>query len=179
MKHKSNAKKFAKTFLNIAGPAKAESAIKELSVLNDLLAKNRDFRGFLLGPQFTPAEKEKSFKKFGKIMKLSEATIKFIIYLLQKSAVSLLAEITAFAEAVHLEKKKRASAVVFTPDTITKQTELRLQSALKKLTGKDTHISIKFDPSLLGGILVKVGSTIYDSSIKGQLRLLKAELIKE
>ena len=112
-------------------------------------------------------------------MKLSEATIKFIIYLLQKSAVSLLAEITAFAEAVHLEKKKRASAVVFTPDTITKQTELRLQSALKKLTGKDTHISIKFDPSLLGGILVKVGSTIYDSSIKGQLRLLKAELIKE
>jgi len=34
------------------------------------------------------------------------------------------------------------------------------------------------DPSLLGGILIKIGSTMYDTSIKGQLRLLKDELIK-
>jgi F-type H+-transporting ATPase subunit delta len=34
------------------------------------------------------------------------------------------------------------------------------------------------DPTLLGGFIVKVGSTMYDSSIKGQLRLLKDELIK-
>ena len=43
---------------------------------------------------------------------------------------------------------------------------------------REVDIEYVMDPSLLGGILVKVGSTMYDSSVKGQLRLLKDELIK-
>jgi F0F1-type ATP synthase delta subunit len=49
---------------------------------------------------------------------------------------------------------------------------------LKKLTDRDLDIEYVMDPSLLGGIQVKVGSMIYDTSIKSQLRLLKNELIK-
>jgi F0F1-type ATP synthase delta subunit len=49
---------------------------------------------------------------------------------------------------------------------------------LKKLIDRDVDLETVLDPSLLGGVLVKVGSTMYDSSIKGQLRLLKDELIK-
>ena len=45
-------------------------------------------------------------------------------------------------------------------------------------TDPDVDMEYVMDPSLLGGILVKVGSTMYDSSVKGQLRLLKDELIK-
>jgi F0F1-type ATP synthase delta subunit len=54
----------------------------------------------------------------------------------------------------------------------------RLKGSLKKLINKDVDLDYVLDPSLLGGVLVKVGSTMYDSSIKGQLRLLKDELIK-
>jgi F0F1-type ATP synthase delta subunit len=46
------------------------------------------------------------------------------------------------------------------------------------LIERDVDIEFVLEPSLLGGVLVKVGSTMYDSSIKGQLRLLKDELIK-
>lgn len=178
MKHRTNAKKFAKIFLTIVGFEKAEPAIKEISVLNEIVSKSKDFKGLLLGPQFTLAEKEKAIKKIGEILKLSDNTRKFIIYLSQKAAIGLLADITAIAIATYLEKNKKANAIVFTPVQITKQTELRLQSALKKLTEKDIDINVVIDPSLLGGILVRVGSTMYDSSIKGQLKLLKDELIK-
>ncbi len=178
MKNRTSAKKFAKIFLNIAGPDKAESAVKELSIVTETANKSKDFKGLLLGPQFTQAEKEKVIKKICGILKLSEITTKFIIYLSEKAAVWLLADIASIAAALYLESRKKAHAVVFTPAKITKETEIRLQSALKKLTEKDVDLNVVIDPSLLGGILVRVGSTMYDSSIKGQLRLLKAELIK-
>ena len=77
-----------------------------------------------------------------------------------------------------LEKKKRAKATVLTPVEISAKHAERLKGLWKKLIGKDVDMEFVMEPSLLGGILVKVGSTMYDSSIKGQLRLLKDELIK-
>jgi F0F1-type ATP synthase delta subunit len=53
-----------------------------------------------------------------------------------------------------------------------------LKNALKNITKMDVEVENQVDPSLLGGFVVKVGSTIYDNSLKGQLRLLKAELMK-
>lgn len=178
MKNRTSAKRFAKIFLNIAGPDKAESAVKELSIMNEIAGKSKDFKGLLLGPQFTQAEKEKTIKKIGEIFKLSDTTTKFITYLSQKAAIGLLVDISAIANALYLESRKKSRAVVFTPAKITKETEVRLHSALKKLTERDVDLNVVIDPSFIGGILVKVGSTMYDTSIRGQLKLLKAKLIK-
>jgi len=64
------------------------------------------------------------------------------------------------------------------PIEISKDREGSLKASLKKITDRDVDLEYVIDPSLLGGILVKVGSTMYDTSIRGQLRLLKDELIK-
>jgi F0F1-type ATP synthase delta subunit len=65
-----------------------------------------------------------------------------------------------------------------TPIEIKKEQEDSLKSSLKKMMDRDVDIEYVMDPSLLGGILVKVGSTMYDTSIRSQLRLLRYELIK-
>ena len=46
------------------------------------------------------------------------------------------------------------------------------------MTSREVEVEFSEDPSLIGGVLIKVGSTMLDGSIKGQLRLLKEELIK-
>ncbi|PIP71230.1 MAG: hypothetical protein COW90_01095 [Nitrospirae bacterium CG22_combo_CG10-13_8_21_14_all_44_11] len=79
---------------------------------------------------------------------------------------------------MYLEKKRRAKAVVLTSIEISKDYEERLKRSLNKLTDRDVDIEFVMEPALLGGIIVKVGSTMYDTSIKGQLRLLRDELIK-
>jgi len=104
--------------------------------------------------------------------------VKFVIFLTENRVVAALSEILKTATAIYLEKKKQAKAVVFTPVEVSKGHEERLKASLKKLLDRDVDIEYVMDPSLLGGILVKVGSTMYDSSVKGQLRLLKDELIK-
>ena len=75
-------------------------------------------------------------------------------------------------------EKRKIKAVVMTPIEINKDYENTLKLSLKKVTDRDIDIEYVMDPSLLGGILIKMGSTMYDTSLKGQLRLLKDELIK-
>ncbi|TAL26119.1 MAG: ATP synthase F1 subunit delta [Nitrospirae bacterium] len=178
MKQIKEGKRYAKTFLNIVGIENAPSAINELNMVNALMTQSREFRGLLAGPQFTAGEKEKIIREVAGKIGLSDNTVRFVIYLSELRVIIALPEIIKIATNLYLEKKRRAKAVVMASAEISKEYENRLKAALEKVINKAIDIEVVKDPSLLGGILVKVGSTMYDSSIKGQLRLLKDELIK-
>jgi F-type H+-transporting ATPase subunit delta len=172
------AKKYAKMLMSIVGIEDAPKALAELSVLDDLMSKSREFRTLLVSPGFSQADKENGLKQVAAKLGLSEKMVNFAAHLTEIRVIAVLSEIIKRATAIYLEKKKRAKAVVMTPVEVGKEYEERLKSSLKKLIDRDVDLEYVLDPSLLGGVLVKVGSTMYDSSIKGQLRLLKDELIK-
>ncbi len=178
MKPVKEAKKYAKTFISIVGIEDAPKALGELAVIENLMLKSKEFRSLLLNPGFPQADKEKALKQVADRLGLSEKIFKFIVRLVEVRVIIALAQIIKAATVIYLEKKRRAKATVLTPVEITKGHEDRLKASLKKLIEKDVDIEVVMDPTLLGGVLVKVGSTMYDSSIKGQLRLLKDELIK-
>lgn len=176
MKKEKEIKRCAKMLLASAGSENEEKALAEITAFSSLLNQSRGLSVFLAGPQFTLNEKETIIKKLSDKAGFSPVSVKFIKYLSQISMIQAVPEIARTAAAMYLEKKKKAKAVVMTPTAIDKAQVTRLRSALKKLTERDIDIDVVTDPSLLGGILVRVGSTMYDSSIKGQLRLLKDEL---
>jgi len=178
LKPVKEAKKYAKTFINIMGLEEAPKALAELALLDDLMTKSREFRSLLVNPGFSSAERESGLKQVAVRFCLSEKVVKFVVHLTEIRVISVLSEVIKAATVIYLEKKKRAKATVLTPVEISAKNEERLKVSLKKLIGKDVDMEFVMEPSLLGGILVKVGSTMYDSSIKGQLRLLKDELIK-
>lgn len=172
------AKKFAKTFISIVGIEDAPKALAELAVIKSSMLSSREFKNFLLNPGFSQTERESILKQIAEKVELSEKSLKFLIHLCERRVIAALPEIIKSATAIYLEKKRRAKATVLTPVEMSRSHEERLRASLKKLTEKDVDIEFIVEPSLLGGVLVKVGSTMYDSSIKGQLRLLKDELIK-
>jgi len=178
LKRLKEIKKYAKALLDTVGIEKAPQAISELSTINDLMVKNKDFKSLLVNPQFSLEEREKIIKQIAGKVKLSDYILKYILHLTDIMLVINLPEIVKIATSLYLERKKRAKAVVMTPVPISKNYEDRLRTSLKKLTDRDVDIEYVMDPSLLGGVQVKVGSTLYDTSIKGQLRLLKNELMK-
>ncbi|OHE56774.1 MAG: ATP synthase F1 subunit delta [Thermodesulfovibrio sp. RBG_19FT_COMBO_42_12] len=177
-KNIKEAKRYAIALLRNVGIENAPQAIAEVNVINDLMAKSKDFKNLLINPQFTLEEREKVIKQIADKLKLSENTIKFIAHLSELRFILLLPDLIRIATYLYLEKKQKAKAIVMTPIEISKDYENTLKSSLKKVTGRDVEIEYIMDPSLLGGILIKIGSTMYDTSIKGQLRLLKNELIK-
>ncbi|MBI4824087.1 MAG: ATP synthase F1 subunit delta [Nitrospirae bacterium] len=178
MKRHKQTNRFAKTLIDSAGLDAMPRALSELTALNSLMESTKEFRSLLIGPQFTDSEKNTAIKEVGSKLGFSEDTIKFVSYLSALKAMTALADIIRTSLSIYLEKKRKAKATVYTPSDIGRQYEDRLRSALKKLVDRDIDIEYVTEPSILGGMLIRVGSSMYDGSIKGQLRLLKEELVK-
>ncbi len=70
-----------------------------------------------------------------------------------------------------LEEAEISSARPLSPDG-----KRGLESQLERLTGKKVRATYSSDPELLGGVVVRMGSTIYDGSVRGQLEKMKQEL---
>ncbi len=178
MKKIKGASKYAKALLRNVGMDKAGQAISEVGSVNDLMVKSKELSSLLVNPRFTTEERAGVIKALADKLKLSDSSVKFILYLAETGAVVGLAEILRIATILYLERQKKAKAVVMSPIEISKERESALKASLKKMVDRDVDLEYVIDPSLLGGILVKIGSTMYDTSIRGQLRLLKDELIK-
>jgi len=178
LKQITQAKRYAKALLDLVGIENTPQALAEISAVNDLMAKSKEFKSLLSNPHFTLEEREKIIKQIADRLKISNNMIKFILNLTELKLILYLSAIIRIATSLYLDRKKRAKAVVITPIEMSKDHENELKSSLKKLTDRDVDVEYVIDPSLLGGVLVKIGSTMYDTSVIGQLRLLKNELIK-
>ena len=178
MKVAAQARTLAKKFLNSIGMESAPGAIKELHALRALCERSEDFAGLLLNPRFSATDRLAGIKAVGAAMGISEDTQKFVQYLADNGAARALGDVAARVETLYSEQMELARATVITPTPVAEEFTGRIEAALKKLTGREVVIQYVTDPTLLGGMLVKVGSTMYDGSIKGQLRLLRSDLIK-
>lgn len=178
MKPVKEAKKYAKMFVNTIGLDQMPKALAELGIVEQLMAGSAEFNGLLLNPAFSDADREKALKAVAARVGLSDKVLQFVINLARTGVIAALADVVRTATQIYLEKNKRAQATVLSPVELSPAHLDRLKASLKKLIDRDVDLETVLDPSLLGGVLVKVGSTMYDSSIKGQLRLLKDELIK-
>lgn len=178
MKPAKQASRYAKALLRNIDLENIPQALLELIAINDLMNASKEFQSLLVSPLFTNDERTNVIRQLTGKLKLSDYIVKFILHLSEVRVIKALPEIIRMATSLYLEKKKKAKAIVMTPLQVTKEQENKLRSSLKKITDRELDIEYEIDPSLLGGILVRIGSTMYDTSIKSQLRLLKDELIK-
>lgn len=178
MKPAKQASRYAKALLRAVELENIPRALSELMAVNDLMTASKEFKSLLVNPLFTNDERAAVIRQLKDKLKLSDYVVKFILHLTEVGVVQALPEIIRTATSFYLEKKKKAKAVVMTPVPVNKEQEAKLRASLKNITDRDLDLEYMIDPSLLGGVLVRIGSTMYDTSIKGQLRLLKDELIK-
>ncbi len=168
----------ARSFMNSVNMELIPRCLGEFSTIDKLLRENRDFKGFFMNPLFTPVERDNFLDFLKSRLALSNETIKFIRFIVDEKAIAGLSEIINKIMSLYFDKKRKAKATVITPISLDSRYDERLKITLKNLTGREIDIDYRVDPSLLGGIVIKVGSTMYDSSLKGQLWLLKDNLIK-
>jgi F-type H+-transporting ATPase subunit delta len=178
LKKAKEAGRYAKALLRSVSIESVPQSLAELISVNDLMVKSKEFRSLLVNPLFTSDDRANVIKGLSDSLKLSEYTVKFILHISEVGVITALPDIIRIATNLYLDKKKKARAVVMTPIEVNKEREAELKSSLKRLTDREVDLEYVIDPSLLGGVLIKIGSTMYDTSIRSQLRLLKDELIK-
>jgi F-type H+-transporting ATPase subunit delta len=108
--------------------------------------------------------------------KVSPTTSNFLQVLLKNQRVAELAEVNKRFALVLDERAGAISADVTTARPVSNKAQEALRSKLASITGKTIRLSFKTDDELIGGIVTRVGSTIYDGSVRNQLERAKLRL---
>jgi F-type H+-transporting ATPase subunit delta len=96
--------------------------------------------------------------------------------LLQNHRLTELSEINnRFTEELDL-RAGMVAATVTTARPMPENTQRDLQTKLSSLTGKKVRINFVTDPELIGGLVTRIGSTVYDGSVRNHLQLIKAKM---
>jgi F-type H+-transporting ATPase subunit delta len=104
------------------------------------------------------------------------ATANFLKILLQNQRLTELHEINQkFAELLDV-RAGMVAATVTTARAVPESAQQQLQSKLMTLTGKKVRINFATDPELIGGLVTRVGSTVYDGSVRNHLDQIKAKM---
>ena len=178
MKKVKGVKKYAKQFLNAVDLNEVPQGIEQLGAIANLMEKDKSFRNLMISPVFSAEEIGRIISYLSVKLKMSSKAATYLQYLVEAGAICALSEIIRAIQSLYFEIEKRSKAVVTTSVQVGKDYATQLSEALKLVTGCDIDLEFVLDPSLLGGVKIKVGSTMYDSSIRGQLGLLKDKLIK-
>ena len=178
MKTVKGVKKYAKQFLKTVDLKDVPLALEQMSSIAGLMERDKKIKNLLVSPLFTEEEKALALAGMGVQVKMSHPAIQFLVYLSKEHVIGGLQAIIRSINAQYLEMKKMARAVVTAAAPVGREFEQQLLSSLKQATGRDIEVEYVIDPGLLGGVRIQVGSTMYDTSIRGQLGLLKDKLIK-
>ena len=103
-------------------------------------------------------------------------TANFLKVLLQNQRITDLSEINKkFAELLD-ERAGMVAAIVTTARSVPENAQQELHAKLLSLTGKKVRINFMTDPELIGGLVTRIGSTVYDGSVRNHLQLIKEKM---
>jgi len=108
--------------------------------------------------------------------KVGAITLKFLNLLVDKKRFELLPMVGANFGRMAAEKRGAVKAVVRTARPLSADEQKQLIAKLKVFAGKDIELDVKEDPELIGGVSVKIGDWVLDSSLRGQLRRMKESI---
>ena len=172
------AKRYAKALLEIGDQGGNLAELQqELSKISALVKSNADLTRLVQSPLVLPSRKSEVFDAVLAQAQAYPTLRNFFKVVAGAGRLTLLSDIEA---AFHELVDARAGVVeahVVSPQALTGPQTEALKASLSQRTGKTIRLRWKQDPSLLGGLKVQVGSTVYDASLQGQLRQLKAQLL--
>ena len=158
---------------------KTEEVLEQLdSFVSDVLGKIPQLDAALQSPRVTPEEKS-SLIDSALAGKADQTLINFLKVLNNHDRLDCLPAINQQARTMFNELRGRVEAAVTVADELTPSLEKEVQEKLKSVLGKDVILSVKIDPEIIGGMIVKVGDTVYDTSVSNQLAQVRASALDQ
>lgn len=162
----------AALFQAAAAKSEDQKVAAELGAASKLLL---DKTAVLRHPRVSAADKKKLLKAEldGKV---SGTTLRFLELLVEKKRWELFHMISAVYGRLAADKRGVAKAVVRAARPLSADAQKALAARLKTFVGKDIELEVKEDPELIGGVAVKIGDWVLDSSLRGQLRRMRESI---
>jgi F-type H+-transporting ATPase subunit delta len=155
---------------------KPADALAELQSFAEALKASPELRNALSTPAVPVGRKRAVVAQIANILKLSGITRNFLSVLVDHRRIAVMPEIVQSFELIVDERLGFARAEVSAARELTEAQRGAVSGELERLTGKRLRARFAVDGSLIGGLVARIGSTVYDGSVRGQLQSLERRL---
>ena len=177
---KSASLQYANALADIAMEQGAAASLTlQLGVFIAAYTASAEFRNSLASPAVGKAEKRSVADKLSARLGVGKIVRNFLFVVIDHQRTQLLPEIFRSFQNVIRERQGVAEAEIFSPSALSEAQKKEMTQALEKLTGKKVEAKFSLDTNLLGGVMVRVGDTIYDGSLRNRLNDLRERLAAE
>jgi F-type H+-transporting ATPase subunit delta len=171
------ARRYATALADVIGEQHEEAAVAdELSKWEQMIASSPSLLEVFSNPTVGYEPKQKVLSELISRTNVSQTTANFLRVLLRNQRMADLPQVTAKLSQILDERSGVISAEVTSAQPLPAATTSALASRLGEITGKKVNLNFVTDESLLGGIVTRIGSTVYDGSVRHQLERLGEEL---
>ena len=170
---------YARAFADVVVDSKLDPVrlMQELRDFEALLRESDALHRVLENPSISADQKRAVMDAIARKLSMARQVRNFILVISEHHRLHLFSDILKEAEQVLNERLGIADAEVVSARELGDPEKRLLENEIARLTGKRVRAHYERDASLLGGAIVKVGSTIYDGSVKGQLERIREQLV--
>ncbi|MBU8850031.1 MAG: F0F1 ATP synthase subunit delta [Desulfobacterales bacterium] len=179
MKNLAVSRRYAKALILIGQEdGQAEQYNAELESIVGLFDTQVDFETALINPLFNKNDRKNVLEAVLAATDLSAIMKSFLILLFDKGRIGFLREIASYYKDLADELKGVVKASIVSATELSTEAVDKIKEALSKKTGKTIVLNVEQDPSLIGGVVTKIGDLVLDGSVKTQLINMRETLKK-
>jgi F-type H+-transporting ATPase subunit delta len=166
--------RYATALFELARDEKSIDAVKaDLDRFEAMLADSADLTRLVRSPVFSADTQSKALSAVLDKAGISGISAKFLKVLTANRRLFAVSDVIKAFRALVARFKGEATADVTIAEKLTDKNLDALKAALKSVTGKDVALNVTVDPSIIGGLVVKLGSRMIDSSLRTKLNSIK------
>jgi F-type H+-transporting ATPase subunit delta len=177
---KALAERYAAALVDVALENRQDDQVKqELASFATMVRESPELHRFLSNPSIARAAKHSAIDALVARMGASRTLRNYLFVIVDQRRAGMLIEIEQAFSRLLDARQGITQAAVTSATELTAQERAELGAALAKLTGDKVQAQYTTDATLIGGAVVRIGSTIYDGSVRTQLERMRARMISE
>jgi ATP synthase F1 delta subunit len=168
---------YARSLFEVALEQDKLDAVREqLGEFSDALSENRDLQVFFFSPYFSTAEKEEGLDRV--VSGADPVIVNFLELLIEKHRMPVIFRARAEYDRLWEEENKLLPVEITSAVELDQSIVQQLGDRISEQTGRKVELSSRVEPDILGGIVVQVGNSVLDASVRNRLDQLRRQVVK-
>jgi len=178
MSTRASATRYARALFDVAlQEGSLERADQDLTTFADLLRQHADLQRVLITPAIPAARKRGVLQELLPKLSLSTPVAKLLMLLADRDRLALFPDLLDVFRRRLMEHQQVIEAENTTAAPLAPERQAQLQQELSKVTGRRVTMTTRVDPAIIGGIVTRIGTTVYDGSLASQLTKMRERLV--
>jgi F-type H+-transporting ATPase subunit delta len=177
MPSRASAARYARALFDVAlkesDPVQVE---RDLTSFADLMSSNAELHSALTNPAVPASAKRQIVDALGTRLNAASPARKLLLLLADRDRLGIVPDLLAVYRERLMEHQQVVRAEVTTAAPLSPERMVQIEQKLAALTGRNVNMTTSVDPAIIGGVVTRIGSTVYDGSIATQLAKLKEKL---